>query len=86
MLSNEVLQSLNCLSSESITDILDALARLSIKSLKQAQAFPGRSGQTIEVTDDANQKYYIGLSEYGFVEIIRKDSPTGTILFVPIDD
>lgn len=86
MLSKDILTKLEDLSAESISSILDALDSLRVSELLEAQVFPGRSGKTIEAKDISGQKYYIGLSEYGFVEIIRSDSPTGEIVYMPIDD
>lgn len=86
MLGKEVLTKLDNLSAESISSILDALDSLRVSELLEAQVFPGRAGKTIEVKDISGQKYYVGLSEYGFVEIIRSDSPTGKIVYMPIDD
>ena len=86
MLSKEVLEKIDDLSTESVSSIMDALEKLKIDELSTAQAFPGRVGKTIEVQDVSEHKYYIGLSEYGFVEIIRSESPTGKIVYMPLDD
>ena len=86
MLSKEVLSKIDDLSTESISSIVDALEKLKIDELSKAQSFPGRVGKTIEVQDISEHKYYVGLSEYGFVEIIRSESPTGEIVYIPLDD
>lgn len=86
MLSKELLTKLDGLSAENISSILDALDNLRVSELLEAQVFPGRAGKTIEVKDISGQKYYIGLSGYGFAEIVRSDSPTGKIVYMPIDD
>ncbi len=86
MLSKEVLTRLDNLSAESISSILDILDNLRVFELLEAKVFPGRAGKTIEVKDISEQKYYIGLSEYGYVEIVRRDSPNGKIVYMPIDD
>lgn len=86
MQNKEVLAKIENLSAESISSILDALEELKVGGLSEAQAFPRRAGQTIEVKDVSEHKYYLGLSEYGFVEIIRSDSPTGKIVYMPMDD
>lgn len=86
MASKEILTKIASLSAESISNILDVLEWLKISELSEAQAFPGRGGQTIEIKDLSEHKYYLGLSEYGFVEIVRSDSPTGRIIYIPIDD
>ena len=86
MSNNEILSKIENLSDESISNILEVLEKLNVDNLIEAQAFPGRAGQTIEVKDPAKNKYYIGLSEYGFVEIIRSDTPTGKIVYMPLDD
>ena len=74
------------MSTESIASIIDALEKLKVDELSEAQAFPGKAGETIEVQDAFGHKYYIGLSEYGFVEIVRSESPTGKIVYMPLDD
>lgn len=86
MLIKEVLGKIDNLSAESISSIMDALETLKIDELSVAQAFPGRVGQTIEVKEITGRKYYLGLSIYGFVEIVRRDSPTGEIVYIPLDD
>ena len=86
MLSKEVLTKLEDLSVESISSILDALDSLRVSEFLEARVFPGCAGKTVEIKDVLGQKYYIGLSEYGFVEIIRSDSLTGKIVYIPIDD
>ncbi len=86
MLNKEVLETIDNLSTESFSSIMDALEKLKIDRLSTAQAFPGRAGKTIEVQDVSGNKYYIGLSEYGFVEIVRSESPSGKIVYMPLDD
>jgi hypothetical protein len=86
VLNKEILAKINDLSTESISSIMEALENVDVDELSAAQAFPGRSGKTIEVQDVLGHKYYIGLSEYGFVEIIRSESPTGEIVYIPLDD
>lgn len=86
MLKKEVLATIDGLSTESVSSIMDAFEKLKIDELSTAQAFPGRVGKTIEVQDVSGNKYYVGLSEYGFVEIIRSESPSGKIVYMPLDD
>jgi hypothetical protein len=86
MSSNEVLSKIDSLSIESILNILDALKMIDVNELSEAKAFPGRAGQTIEVKDISEHMYYVGISEYGFVEIIRSDFPAGKIVYMPMDD
>ncbi|MDO4759659.1 MAG: hypothetical protein Q4A30_02700 [Candidatus Saccharibacteria bacterium] len=86
MLNKEVLTKLDDLSAESMSSILEALDSLRVSELLEAQVFPGRAGKTIAVKDISGKNYYIGLSEYGFVEIVRSDSTTGEIVYMPIDD
>ena len=74
------------MSTESIASIIDTLEKLKVDELSEAQAFPGKAGKTIEVQDASGHKYYIGLSEYGFVEIVRSESPTGKIVYMPLDN
>lgn len=82
----EVLTKIEGLSIESVSSIIEALEKMKIDELSGAQAFPGKVGKTIEVQDAFEHKYYIGLSEYGFVEIVRSESPMGKIVYMPLDD
>lgn len=86
MPSKEVLEKIDDLSAGNISSIKEALEILKIDELSAAQVFPGRDGKTIEVQDVSGHKYYIGLSGYGFVEIIRSGLPTGKIVYMPMDD
>lgn len=58
-----------------------------IKQVKRlAKISPNSEGESIEITDNIGEKYYVGIGGYGFIEIIRKHSIDGKIIFVPIED
>lgn len=86
MLNREVLEKIDDLSAESISSIIEAFEKLNVDKLSVTNVFLGHAGKTIEVQDVLEHKYYVGLSEYGFVEIVRSESPTGKIVYMPIDD
>lgn len=58
-----------------------------IKQVKRLAKISSNSeGESIEITDNIGEKYYVGIGGYGFIEIVRKHSIDGKIIFVPIED
>ena len=76
---------------ERACDILEESCKIcNISEISQvkrlAKISPNNEGEAIEITDNTGEKYYIGIGAYGFIEIIRKHSIDGKIIFVPIED
>ena len=86
MSSNEILERIGSLTSNSVLDLLDAMKIAGIGPISSASASPSRFGQTVEIADESGQKYYVALDEYGFVAAIRDGSAERKILYVPMDD
>lgn len=68
-----------------IDEIIDELKKLGVDVINTVTEINSTLGRTLLVTTNS-QVYYIGLNIYGFLEIIREDSTTGKIVYVPIDD
>lgn len=58
---------------------------LNIEKIKDIKFLPSKRGYTIEVSD-GNRKLYMGISEYGYVEVVRENSIDGKIVYMPNDD
>lgn len=86
MNNKEVLKSLESLSDVSIEDILEAMEIVGVSTIDGVKELPANVGQTIEITDDTGDKYYFGLSKFGFVEAVRKGPLPGKLVYVPNDD
>lgn len=70
---------------DALANIFDVAAEIKTPKIMGVKFLQGNIGYTAELKCDQNKKYYFGLSEYGFVEIVREDSEDGKIVFVPID-
>lgn len=79
----EILWKVGTLKPETILNILEVADFLGIGEFESATATWGSFSQTVIVTCISGQKYLFGLGSYGFVEIVRKDSTDGDIIFVP---
>lgn len=86
MSNREVLEQTEGLAPESIADILETAEKVGIGAITQAQISLGQVGKILEVANSSGSMYYFGLSEYGFVEIVRAGTLFGEILYIPMDD
>lgn len=68
-----------------LNSILTTSTFLNIKKIKDIKFLPSKQGHTIEVSD-GYRKLYMGISEYGYVEIVRENSIDGKIVYMPDDD
>ncbi len=65
-----------------ISSILETCIFLKIENIKNIKFLPAKQGYTVEVSDD-NKKLYMGISEYGYVEIVRENFIDGKIVYMP---
>ena len=73
------------LDSDSAEGTMDTLADLGISSLNKVKKISSRDGVTLRVIDSRGDIYYLGYGEFGYLEIVRKDSKDGKLLYAPID-
>ena len=86
MIEEKMFEGLVNVSEESIKEMIFILNKLNVERIISAKSIPGQYGMMVELCDDSEKKYYVGMSSYGAVEIIRADSITGKIIYMPIDD
>lgn len=67
-------------------EIIDELNRIGVGKISYVEYVPSKTGMTLKVVSDFGKEYYVGISTYGFLEIIREDSKVGKIVYMPIDD
>lgn len=58
---------------------------LNIDNIENIKFLPSKKGFTVELSNN-NKKLYLGISEYGSVEIVRENSIDGKIIYMPMDD
>lgn len=68
-----------------LNSVLTTSTFLNVEKIKDIKFLPNKQGYTIEVSD-GNRKLYMGVSEYGYVEIVRENSIDGKIIYMPDDD
>lgn len=83
---SELFSNISNLSADTIDEIIEELDSLGVTGISKVVELPSRVGLTIQITTNTGKEYYAGIGEYGFLEIIREDSITGRIVFVPIED
>ena len=81
----DVLERIGSLEEDSIWNIEEVLKTLGVDQITEARTFPGRIGQTVQIWTEDQRELYFGLSEFGYVEIVREGSPDGEIVYMPID-
>lgn len=59
---------------------------LNIKEIKEIKFLPSKNGYTIEVKSKDEKTYYMGISEFGYVEVVREKTIDGKIVYMPDDD
>jgi len=82
----EKLLKLDGLLEESIDEIIEVLNKLECQEIVDAKILPSKIGTTIEINGANDKTFFIGLGEYGYVEIVRGDSIDGSIVYMPLDD
>ena len=70
---------------DSARGAVDRLAKLGVPELVSAETVPDAWGTSLRVTDAGGQVYYLGFGGFGYLEIIRKDSIDGEVVFAYIE-
>lgn len=66
--------------------IIEELERVGMTSpIKKVKKLDSKKGISANIIDNNKKKYYIGLGELGYLEIIREDTIDGPILFATMD-
>lgn len=83
--SVQLLIEIGKLDSDSAEGTVYTLTELGISQLEKVKKIPCKTGVALQVTDSTGNTYYLGYGELGYLEVIRKDSMDGELLYVPID-
>ena len=81
----ELIKDAGNLSQDSAQGAVETLYDVGAERVKTAELVSENHGVTLKVTDVNGKVYYLGFGGSGYLEIIRKDSTNGEILYAPID-
>lgn len=70
---------------DSAEGTVETLAEIGAGALESAELISEKRGIVLRVVDTENQVYYLGFGGLGYLELIRKDSADGEILYAPED-
>ena len=68
---------------DSAEGTVDCLTELGVGEIESAELVSNNRGVILRVTDSENQVYYLGYGGLGYLEIVRKDSEDGEIIYAP---
>lgn len=81
----ELIKDAGNLSQDSAQGAMETLYESGAAEVTTAELVSENYGVTLKVTDMNGKVYYLGFGGSGYLEIIRKDSENGEILYAPID-
>lgn len=81
----ELIKDAGNLSQDSAQGAMETLYESGAAEVTTAELVSENYGVTLKVTDVSGKVYYLGFGGSGYLEIIRKDSENGEILYAPID-
>ena len=81
----ELMKDAGNLSQDSAQGAMETLYESGAAEVTTAELVSENYGVTLKVTDVNGKVYYLGFGGSGYLEIIRKDSENGEILYAPID-
>ena len=70
---------------DSAQGTVETLLELGIHALKGAKLVSNDNGVVLQVVDEEDHTYYLGYGDFGYLEIVRKDSLDGEIIYAPIE-
>lgn len=81
----ELIKDAGNLSQDSAQGAVETLYESGAAEVTTAELVSENHGVTLKVTDMNGEVYYLGFGGAGYLEMIRKDSPDGEILYASID-
>ncbi len=81
----ELIKDAGNLSRDSAQCAVETLYNVGAERVKTAELVSEKQGVVLKATDTEGTVYYLGFGGSGYLEMIRKDSPDGEILYAPID-
>lgn len=68
---------------DSAEGTVEILLDLGVSSLKNVELISRTHGIVLCAVDSEGNTYYLGFGEFGYLEIIRKDSEDGVVIYAP---
>lgn len=70
---------------DSAEGTMETLTELGVPSIAKAELVSNHRGVVLQVSDAEDHVYYLGYGGFGYLEIVRRDSADGEILYAPED-
>ena len=86
MTNQELLESVEGLKKKIIAGIIRMTDQAGLGTFTEASVVPDELGYYVRVRNEAGKTFYFCIDDDNFVVMVRSDSPSGKILFMPIDD
>lgn len=86
MTNQELLESVEGLKKKTISGIVRITEQIGLGMFTEAAVVPDKDGYYVRVRNEAGQTFYFCIDDDNFAVMVRSDSPSGKILFMPIDD
>ena len=83
--SVEMIMNAGNLDLDSAQGTVETLAEYGITKIVSVEFVSKHLGVVLKITDGKNDVYYLGYGGNGYLEIVRKDSVDGEIIYAPID-
>lgn len=83
--SIELIMSAGNLDLDSAQGAMETLNDLNISSIQEAEQVSNNSSVVLKIIDAKNDIYYLGFGSFGYLELVRKDSPDGEIIYAPME-
>ena len=81
----ELIKDAGNLRQDSAQGAVETLYDVGAERVETVELVSENHGVTLKVTDVNGKVYYLGFGGAGYLEMIRKNSPDGEILYAPID-
>lgn len=83
--SIQLIMSAGSLDLDSAQGTMETLNDLSISSIKEVKQVSNHSSMVLKIIDSKNDIYYLGFGGFGYLEIVRKGSLDGEIIYAPME-
>ena len=83
--SIQLIMSAGNLDLDSAQGAMETLNDLNISSIQEAEQVSNNSSVVLKIIDAKNYIYYLEFGSFGYLELVRKDSPDGEIIYAPME-
>ncbi len=83
--SVQLIREAGSLDADSAQGTIETLVSLGVGTLQSAELVSNDTGVVLQVQDDKGDTYYLGYGAFGYLEIVRKDSLDGEIIYAPAE-